>query len=393
MRPSPIPAPDVEFLKTIVDDARATESETVSLVLVDGVFVQSLSCLKDVRSSVKIRSKLNNQQNDPRQSLACGSIQNSSKSSTLFSHLNGACAKDFVSIEIADDAAVDNIIQIVYISTSSNENANCETALSFPRGIIRVGSGASCSILETFVSASSSGSSSNALHVSFPVLEISLGLGAELRHDYSQQISREAYHIRQTYVKQSQQSKYVFAGVDTGSKVCRHDLSVGQDGPETSTNLYTFAMVNENQVIDLHSDIDLEYPSSKTEQLHKCIASHSSSRGVFDGCVHVRKEAQQTDAGQLCRSLLLDRNATVNVKPNLRIHADDVKCTHGATISDLEEEQLFYLRSRGITNEDARRTLIYSFGFDVVGRMLSESTKKRIATQLAETCKMSDLES
>ena len=141
-----------------------------------------------------------------------------------------------------------------------------------------------------------------------------------------------------------------------------------------------------DQLIDLHSDIDLDHPSGTTDQLHKCIVAHASSRGVFDGSVHVRKPAQQTDAGQLCRSLLLNRNATVNVKPNLQIHADDVKCTHGATISDLEEDQLFYLRSRGVSSEDARKTLVYSFGLEVVRRIGSESTRKRLAAVLADMC-------
>lgn len=118
--------------------------------------------------------------------------------------------------------------------------------------------------------------------------------------------------------------------------------------------------------VDLHSSLVLDHPSGKSDQLHKCIAAHPSARGVFDGNVKVNKLAQQTDAGQLSRNLLLVPRATVSVKPNLQIIADDVKCTHGCTVSDLEEDELFYFRSRGIDSETAREALVYSFGLEVV---------------------------
>lgn len=110
----------------------------------------------------------------------------------------------------------------------------------------------------------------------------------------------------------------------------------------------------------------LDHPNGKANQLHKCIAAHSSARGVFDGNVQVNKLAQQTDAKQLSRNLLLVPRATVSVKPNLQIVADDVKCTHGCTVSDLEEDELFYFLSRGIDAETARQALVYSFGLEVV---------------------------
>jgi Fe-S cluster assembly protein SufD len=110
----------------------------------------------------------------------------------------------------------------------------------------------------------------------------------------------------------------------------------------------------------------------------------ASGRGVFDGNVRVEKAAQQTDAKQLSRSLLLVPKATTNVKPNLQIVADDVKCTHGATISDLEDEEVFYFLSRGISQEEARKSLVYSFGAEVVDRLPTEATRARARAVVAD---------
>jgi Fe-S cluster assembly protein SufD len=122
----------------------------------------------------------------------------------------------------------------------------------------------------------------------------------------------------------------------------------------------------------------LDHPDGQAEQIHKCIAVDPTSRGVFDGNVRVNRLAQRTDAQQLSRNLLLAPKATVNVKPNLQIIADDVKCTHGCSVSDLEEEELFYLRSRGISEEAARQVLVYSFGREVVQHLKDDAVISRV---------------
>jgi hypothetical protein len=126
-----------------------------------------------------------------------------------------------------------------------------------------------------------------------------------------------------------------------------HSFSSMQLGEETSTLLRHFLLVGDAQLADLHSKLVLDHPRGEASQLHKCIVSAPSGRGVFDGNVKVNRMAQKTDAGQLSRNLLLLPRATVNVKPNLQIIADDVKCTHGCTVSDLSEEELFYFRWAG----------------------------------------------
>ncbi|KAK4400727.1 protein ABCI7, chloroplastic [Sesamum angolense] len=157
-----------------------------------------------------------------------------------------------------------------------------------------------------------------------------------------------------------------------------HNVHVQQVGPDTVTELSTFHLAIGDQLQDLHSKLVLDHPRGFSRQLHKCIVAHSLGQAVFDGNVQVNREAQQTDAGQLTRSLLLEPRATVNVKPNLQIIADDVKCSHGAAISDLEENQLFYFRARGIDVEAARKALIFSFAAEVVERFPDSAVRKRV---------------
>lgn len=174
--------------------------------------------------------------------------------------------------------------------------------------------------------------------------------------------------------------------LDAAWTLCRHDVSIQQGGVETSTTMRHFLLCGAGQLHDLHTRLVLDHPEGSADQLHKCIVSDSTGHGVFDGNVQVNKAAQRTDAGQLSRNLLLVPKATVNVKPNLQIIADDVKCTHGCAVSDLSEEELFYFRARGIDAETARQALVYSFGAEVVQLLehkdLVDRTRNRIESKL-----------
>ena len=128
----------------------------------------------------------------------------------------------------------------------------------------------------------------------------------------------------------------------------------------------------------------LDHEEGATDQVHKCIVSAASGRGVFDGNVQVNKMAQRTDAGQISRNLLLVPKATVNVKPNLQIVADDVVCTHGCTVSDLEEEELFYIQSRGLSPATARSLLVAGFGLEIVSKLEHEDLRARVSGVVRE---------
>ncbi|KDO42223.1 hypothetical protein CISIN_1g011429mg [Citrus sinensis] len=214
------------------------------------------------------------------------------------------------------------------------------------------------------------------------VLEVVIGKGGKVRHSYLQNQSLNAAHIKWTAVRQETASGYELVEVSTGGKLSRHNVHVQQLGPDTETELSSFHLLVSDQTQDLHSRLLLDHPRGYCRQLHKCIVAHSLGQAVFDGNVKVNRYAQQTDAGQLTRSLLLEPRATVNVKPNLQIIADDVKCSHGAAISDLEESQLFYFQARGIDLETARKALVFSFGAEVIERFPYPSIRNQVVSHV-----------
>ncbi|MDB9327395.1 Fe-S cluster assembly protein SufD, partial [Nodularia spumigena CS-590/02] len=161
---------------------------------------------------------------------------------------------------------------------------------------------------------------------------------------------------------------YTCHALSFGGKLSRHNLEILQTGEQTETTLNGLTMISDRQVGDTHSAIALNYPHSTSTQLHKCIVG-DRAHAVFNGKVFVPKAAQLTNAGQLNRNLLLSSKARVDTKPQLEITADNVKCAHGATVSQLEDDEIFYLQSRGINEDDARKLLINAFAAEIINQI------------------------
>ncbi|EOA40188.1 hypothetical protein CARUB_v10008905mg, partial [Capsella rubella] len=282
-------------------------------------------------------------------------------SGDLFWSINGMGAPDLTVIYVPEGCKVETPIYLRYFSGETGDRESKRLPVSNPRVFVLVEEGGEIGIVEEFV-----GKEEQGFYWTNPVFEVVVQKNGKVKHSYLQKESMASAHIKWTFVRQEAESEYELVEVSTGGKLGRHNLHVQQLGPDTFTELTTFHMCVNEQTLDLHSRIVLDHPRGSTRQLHKCIVAHSSGQAVFDGNVRVNKFAQQTDAGQLTRSLLLKPRATVNIKPNLQIIADDVKCSHGAAISDLEEDQLFYFQARGIDLETARRALISSFGSEVI---------------------------
>ena len=176
---------------------------------------------------------------------------------------------------------------------------------------------------------------------------------------------------------QARDSRYTCNAIALGGQISRHNLEVWQQGEQTETYLNGLTIAGESQLSDTHSVIDLSKPHGTTDQLHKCIIG-DRAHGVFNGKVFVPKAAQLTNAAQLNRNLLLSPKARINTKPELQITADNVKCSHGATVSQLEEDEVFYLRSRGLTEEDARHLLIDAFAAEIIDRVPVESLRTKL---------------
>jgi Fe-S cluster assembly protein SufD len=218
------------------------------------------------------------------------------------------------------------------------------------------------------------------------VTEIVLEENAQVNHTRNLQEGGEAFHIGKSAIAQSRNSRYTCNAITMGAKLSRHNLEVFQTGEGTETTLNGLTLIGGEQLADTHSAIALNHPNGITNQLHKCIVD-GRAHAVFNGKVFVPQAAQLTNAGQLNRNLLLSPKARVDTKPQLEITADNVKCSHGATVSQLDAEEVFYLQSRGLNETDARNLLIDAFGAEILDRIPVASLRQRLARCVAcRTC-------
>lgn len=214
------------------------------------------------------------------------------------------------------------------------------------------------------------------------VTEIHLAENAQVNHTRIQRDAGDSFHIAKTSVVQARASSYTINEVSLGAKLYRHNLHIQQQGEQTETYLNGFTMLQGRQQGDTHSEVSLTQPYGTVNQLHKYIID-DSGRGIFNGKVNVPKLAQMTNAAQLNRNLLLSPKARMNTKPELQITADNVKCTHGATVSQLDGDEIFYLRSRGLSEYDATHLLIDAFAAEIIERIPWKSLQQRLTQCVA----------
>lgn len=346
------------------------------LVIVDGVISAELSSLSSIPDGVYVGGIHNAPAQPVSQHLGA---QSAAYGNALpFAALNGALASDVACIMVPAGVHIQQPLHVLYLST---ENTSSATAISSPRLLVVMEDASSLELVEEYAP----GPGHTTKYFTNAVTEVQLEQGAELRHGYAEVQSGASYHMKATLVRQAARSSYTCNEAAMGAAISRHDLSIQQVGEATSTTLRAFTVCGEGQLHDLHSKLHLNHPEGRANQLHKCIASAASGRGVFDGNVRVGQAAQKTDAQQLSRNLLLVPRATVCVKPNLQIIADDVKCSHGCAVSDLEEDQMFYFRARGIDADAARQVLVYSFGAEVTQHLKHKQLIQRVQKVVAST--------
>ncbi|KAM4073524.1 hypothetical protein ACB094_10G026400 [Castanea mollissima] len=351
---------NTQFPNLVVADGYVVNSVNLS-ELPNGVFVGSMLELSEVSILKRVSEFVSNSD--------CGD---------LFWSINGIGAPDLTVVYVPAGCKVENPVCLRYISVEGCDEGSNELPVSNPRVLVLVERGGEIGIIEEFL-----GKDGQSRYWANSVLEVMVGEGGKVRHSYIQRQSLNAAHIKWTSVTQEAASTYELVEVSSGGKLSRHNVHIQQLGPETVTDLSSLHLSVSDQTQDLHSRLVMDHPRGYSRQLHKCIVAHSQGQAVFDGNIKVNRYAQQTDAGQLTRSLLLEPRATVNIKPNLQIIADDVKCSHGAAISDLEESQLFYFLARGINLETARKALLFSFGAEVVER-LPNPIRKEVESHIRE---------
>uniref|UniRef100_A0ACD5TQ90 Uncharacterized protein n=1 Tax=Avena sativa TaxID=4498 RepID=A0ACD5TQ90_AVESA len=303
----------------------------------------------------------------------------------IFYDFNAVGVSDVAVVYVPEGAKMaDNPVHIMF-GCSGGDGASM--LMSNPRVLVIAEKGAEVAIVEEHFGIEEGG---GGLYWANPVVDIIVEEGARMVHSYVQRQSSAAAHTKWTTVQQNTSSTYEFVEVSTGGRLDRHNLHIQQLGPETVTDLSTFHLTSQyKQIHDLHSRLILDHPRGYSRQLHKLIAC-VEGKGIFDGNIQVNRYAQQTDAGQQTKCLLLSPNAVVNVKPNLQIIADDVKCTHGAAISgDLDPNELFYFQARGVDVKTATDALLFSFGAQVINRIPFKPVEQKALAQLKELLTLS----
>ncbi len=286
-----------------------------------------------------------------------------------FTALNTAGGNDLAIVWASKNLVVETPIQLIFIAEGESS-----TSFAQPRTLIVGEMGSSISLVEQYIGTGE--------YFTNAVTEVFLQSNSRVNHTRIQQESAASYHIGKTAVSQERDSHYTINEINLGAKLLRHNPEICQQGEQTETNLNGLTVATEEQTSDTHSIVALSKPHGTTHQLHKCIVS-DRAHTVFNGKVFVPKEAQLTDATQLNRNLMLSSKARVDTKPELQITADNVKCAHGATVSQLEAEEIFYLRSRGLSEADANQLLIDAFAAEIIDRIPLESLRS-IITQTIE---------
>lgn len=272
--------------------------------------------------------------------------------SQIFTALSTAFTKDGAFVYIPENKIVGDPIHIIFI-TSSDDNI-----ITQPRNLFVAGNNSQVSIIEHYVGADEN------IYFTNIVTEIVVGENAIVDHTKLQEESKKAFHLGRMEVDLERSSNFTSHSFSTGGAITRNDFNsrFNDEGGECTFNGLFF--LQDEQLFDIHTLIDHANPLCNSHEHYKGILE-DNSHGVFNGKVIVRTDAQKTNAFQENNNILLSDNALVNTKPQLEIFADDVKCSHGATIGQLDEEARFYLKSRGIGNEAADSILIHAFASDV----------------------------
>jgi Fe-S cluster assembly protein SufD len=281
--------------------------------------------------------------------------------------MNQALFLDGAYVHVEKGAVVEPLVHIIHVTSGVEENT-----IVFPRTFINVEESAQINILESYISFEDISYFSNG------VTDMKIAPNAVVQYCKAQVESPKAIHVGATRIWQERTSTLETFSFAHGAKIARNNLSILLKGEGANTILNGFYALDGNQHVDNHTLLDIQQPNCTSYQLYKGLLN-DASRAVFNGKIYVHSEAQKTNGYQLNKHLVLGKDARVDTKPQLEIFADDVKCTHGATIGQLSEEEVFYLQSRCITKEKAIQLLSKGFIDDIINTIKSESTRRKLS--------------
>ncbi len=288
-----------------------------------------------------------------------------------FAALNTAFTHDGAYVYVPDGLVFEQPLQILFVSTSDAAVAS----MSHPRTLIVAGDRSQLQIVETYVSAPGQKHFTNA------VTEIVAGEGAVIDHYKVEEESVDAFHVASMHINAGRSSNVSTHAFTLGGRIVRNDIIAVLDGEGAECTLNGLYLADGERLVDTHTTIDHAKAHCPSHEIYKGILG-GRARAVFNGKIIVRIDAQKTDAKQTNRALLLSDNASINTKPQLEIFADDVKCTHGAAIGQLDDDAIFYLRARGLTYLEARDMLIHAFAGEILERVKIEPLRRALEDEL-----------
>jgi Fe-S cluster assembly protein SufD len=335
------------------------------LVFVDGLYSAEASRLDTLPEGIRVDRFEDALDRDPDRLQAC-LTRAAVSDADAFTSLNIALLDNGVLIRADADATCTTPIQLTFITTAAAEHA-----LMSPRVLIDAGINSRLAVVESHVS------QTDASYMTNHLTDILIGRGGQVEYCLLQAQGFAAAHVGTTRVWQEADSRLEAFALETGAALGRQNLVIEIEGAGAHASLDGIYLLHDGQHLDNHTSVVHHQPSCTSDQLYKGILN-GASRAVFNGKIFVEKDAQLTNAYQLNRNLLLHPKAKVDTKPQLEIYADDVRCTHGATIGQLDDEEIFYLRSRGIEETSAITMLARGFAAEVLGRVSGEETVKML---------------
>ncbi len=344
------------------------EEATTRLVFVDGVHAPQL-CSIAADAGVVVSNLLSAPATQSA-SIAAHLGQHAPFQEALFAALNTAFLHDAAVLIVPRETSVATPVHLLFLSTQPE-------LASHPRVLLVAEAGSAVTLIEDYIALHEGAYFSNS------VVEVTLAANAQVEHVRVQRESRQAFHMASCAVSLGAASRYHSVSIALGAQISRLDLSVVQTADAAQCSLDGLALIAAQQLADTHTFIDHAKPHGVSRQLHKCIVG-GAAHAVFNGKVMVRPGAQKTDSAQSSRNLLLSGNALVDTQPQLEIFADDVKCTHGATVGQLDSEEVFYLQSRGLPQAVARNLLTYAFGAEVINRIPVASLRRQLEQTVLE---------
>jgi len=338
------------------------------LVFVDGYYAAQLSSLGALPEGVILCSFAQALQEHP-QLLAAELGKTGGYQDHPFSALNSALFADGVFLWAPQNSFIKQPVHCLFISSAGKH-----PQVSYPRLLLVLKNHAQLTLIEHYIDLPET---NNCYNFCNSVTEISLGAHASLNHYKLQCAAQDSSHIAAMTVQQQQASAFTSHSYSLGAALARHDIQIALAGRQAACSLNGAYLVDGSQHVDYHTQITHLAPACNSQQLYKGVVQ-GHARAVFNGAVIIDPVAQQSNAKQLNRNLLLGDNGEVDSKPELQIYADDVICTHGATVGQLDSQALFYLQSRGFSKEEAQAWLVYGFVSELLDRIDNPALRKFI---------------